>query len=244
MINFPSNRHAFVAGRSQEGKTTLVKSFINSLPRVVLHDRKMEHRNFAMRNGYKIVHQPDTLKMLLDKGIKRIIYQPKDPSMDDFNEVCRIIFYTGNITFVIDEAASYCSTSRVPYHCGELLRLGSGRGIGVISLSQRPRYIDNVMLSESSLIISFNLNLDTDRAKIAETCGKIVDPRLPEDPAEAIKIRSIANLMAYHFMAYDVSTKTVTWNRPIPVRTAEPIKVEEPKTEEPIKTDEDPISSS
>lgn len=237
MINLQSNQHAFFAGKTQQGKTTLVRSFVNNFPRVVVHDRKFEWKNFAMRNGYKVVHEPSTLQELLSKGAKRIIYQPRSPEMDDFDEICKIIFYTGNITLVIDEASSYCSTGRVPFYCGELLRLGSGRGIGVISLSQRPRYVDNVMISESTIIVSFRLMLDTDRLKISQIAGKTVDPPLPENPSESEKIRSIANLKQYHFMVFDSSTNAVSWHKPIPVRTAEPIKIEDPKVEETINND-------
>jgi len=219
MINLQSNQHAFVAGRTQEGKTTFIRSFINKYPRVVVHDRKHEWAPFAQRNHYYIVNTPDQLSNLLLKGAKRIVYQPTSPRIDDFDEVCHIIYDLGNITFVIDEASSYCAIGKVPYHCSELFRLGSGRGIGVISLTQRPRKVDNELLSESTIIVSFRLMLDTDRAKIAETCGKIVNPALPEDPEDAKHIRSIATMPKYHFMVFDSVTARVSWHPPIPVRT-------------------------
>lgn len=217
MINLQSNQHAFVAGRTQEGKTTFIRSFINKYPRVVVHDRKHEWAPFAQRNHYYVVNFPEQLATILRKGAKHIVYQPADPSLADFDEVCHIIYDLGNTTFVIDEASSYCAIGRVPFYCSELFRLGSGRGIGVISLTQRPRKVDNELLSESTIIVSFRLMLETDRVKIAETCGKIVNPPLPEDPVEAKKIRSIANMPKYHFMVFDSATTNISWHPPIPV---------------------------
>lgn len=220
MINLQSNQHAFFAGKSQSGKTTLVRLFINKYPRVVIHDRKHEWGAFAQRNHYYIATVPEQLYTLLHKGAKRIIYQAASPEIDDFDDVCKIIYDLGNITFVIDEAASYCPTGRVPFWCGELLRLGSGRGIGVISLTQRPRDVANVLLSESTIIVSFRLSLQTDRTKIAETCGKIVDPNLPEDQEARKKIKSLATLRKFHFMVFDSNTDEVMWCSPIPVKQA------------------------
>lgn len=218
MINIQSNQHMFVAGRTQEGKSSLVRTWINLYSRVIVHDRKKEWEPFAIANHYYIVNTPEQLAELIVKGAKRIIYQPADPSVEDFDEVCHILFDTGNIHFLIDEASSYCKTGMVPFWCSELLRLGSGRGIGVTSLTQRPRRIDNEMLSESSIIISFRLLLDTDRKKIAETCGKIVDPPLPADPVAASKIRSLATLEKFHFMVFDSLEGTVEWCSPIQMR--------------------------
>lgn len=218
MFGIHSNQHIFIAGKTQSGKSELLKSFINQFYRVVFHDRKHEHQAFAKQNHYYVINTPEQLQTLLHKGAKRIVYQPADPSVEDFDEVCHLIYDLGNTTFVIDECASYAPTGRVPFWCGELMRLGSGRGIGVISLTQRPRDVSNVLISESTLIISFRLALATDRTKMAETCGGSVNPKLPEDPTARSATKSLATLEKYHFMAFNGDTDEVQWCSPIPIR--------------------------
>lgn len=205
MVTFRTNEHCFVAGKTRSGKTVLIQSIVNKLSRCVIHDRKHEMLGFAQQYHYAICSTPDQLTTLLQKAKKRILYMPADPSVEDFNEVCRIIFYTGNISFVVDEAASYCPTSAVPYWAGELLRLGSGKGIGVISLVQRPRDVSNVLLSESSVVICFRLQLLTDRQKISATVGPEVTDAL-------------RTLPKYHFMLYSADDEHVYWCSPIRVK--------------------------
>lgn len=203
MVQLKSNEHAFFAGKTRSGKTVLVQSLCNQFPRIVIHDRKWEWGNFARRNHYMRVDTPETLLSVLKRGGKRVLYQPADPSTEDFDEVCKILFYTANITFVVDEAASYNAHNMTPFWMGELLRLGSGKGIGVISLVQRPRDVANVLLSESTIIVSFKLQLDTDRTKIAGTCG----PEVKEP---------LRTLPKYAFMLFDADNEQVYWCAPIP----------------------------
>jgi len=139
----------------------------------------------------------------LQKGSKRILYLPADPGVEDFDEVCRIVYYTGNIALFVDEAQSYASSSTIPFYFSEILRLGAQKGIGCIVLSQRPRAMTNFVISEAEIIISFRLQLATDRQKIVEVVGPEVNERLRVMPL-------------YHFMFYDGDD--VHFCAPIPLR--------------------------
>lgn len=147
------------------------------------------------------MHNQTQLESAWAKGNHKIIFQPWNPSIEIFDNLCRWIFETGNKVLIVDEAASICTKAIIPFYYSELIRLGSIRGIGVISVSQRPREIYNTIISEADYIISFKLQLETDREKIAKTVGP-----------EAFKLGEIEN---YYFMVYDGIIGEVQWHDPI-----------------------------
>lgn len=235
MVDIQTDRHMFVSGKTRSGKTVLVQSFLNTLPKVIIHDQKGEWDMFAVRNHYYIVHTPEELYNLLTKGASRIIYQPPpgDEDAEGFNDFCEVVFHQTNLTLVVDEAASYCPTGKVPKWASALLRLGNGLGMGVISLTQRPRDVANVLLSESVVIVSYRLALKTDRSKIIETVGTEiegislgewrnrigtnVDPKL--DPAGSVLVNTVLRtLPRFHFLIYSSDTEEIHVSAPVPYR--------------------------
>lgn len=204
MVEIKSNQHIFVSGRTRSGKSILIRSLLPSLPRVIYHDRKMEHQDLMTSYHFSLCNNPSEVITALQKGIKRILYQPHDPDISDFDELCKIIFNTGNCTLVVDEAAALYEIHKAPLWAKELIRLGAQRGIGVWNLTQRPRGCDGVIISESSYIISFRLNLGTDRQKIVEICGKEVDEPL-------------RTLPLYYFMFFDGIENKIHWCSPIKI---------------------------
>lgn len=197
---FHSNQVIFICGRRRSGKSYLaVNLFFRRLQRVILHDRKHEHNH--LKATY--CHTPDDILSAWNQHHDKIVYQPYDPSIEDFNEVCRYIFYHGNCTLIVDEAASYSQPMMIPHWYAELIRLGTIRGIGVISLSQRPRALHNTIISEADFIFAFQLQLETDRHKVAETVGP-----------EAEKLNMIPR---HHFLLYN-SYEGVSWHSPILTR--------------------------
>ena len=195
----------FLCGKTRSGKTEWLRAILNRFPRVVIHDRKNEWQEFARRNHYIVIHNTDQLVAALQKGYKRIVYMPQDPSKEDFDEVCHILFQIGNIYFCVDEAQSYSPHGVIGFWFGELMRLGAGRGIGVCSLVQRPRETNNTLISEATIIVSFRLQLLTDRQKMSSTVGKEVEETLRTMPP-------------FHYMLYEAEPDTITWCQPIPYR--------------------------
>jgi DNA helicase HerA-like ATPase len=183
------NQRVAIFGKTRSGKSYFAKSLLLSYPRICVHDRKHEHFDLIQRYHFSPVKTPEELILAIQKNKKRIIYQPADPSTEDFDEVCRIIFATGNICLVVDEAASYVSATKIPFWFGEILRLGALRGIGVISISQRPRAIHNTIISESEYIFAFRLHLKTDRDKLREVIGE--------------EVETLRQMPYYHFMVWD-----------------------------------------
>ena len=189
VINIPANARVFCCGMTGSGKTYFAKTLLHAYNRIVFHDRKWENHDLIKTLHFTLAHTPEELIWLLQRNKKRILYQPNADGEDDFNNVCEIIYKTGNIAIVVDEVGSYTTGNRIPHWFSEVLRLGRGRGIGAISISQRPKEIPNTIISESEFKIMFRLQLKDDRRKLIGVVG---------DGAEYLRI-----IPPYHFLYWD-----------------------------------------
>lgn len=195
-----SDSVGFIAGRRRWGKSYYVKTQIwPYLKRVIFHDRKWEHADLATPENVGLAHTLQGVTALWKQGIHKIVYQPTNGSVEDFDAVCGWVFDHGNIFLIVDEAPAYVTASTIPQNYADIIRMGSTRGVGVVSLTQRPRDAHNTLISEADFIISFRLQLETDCQKIAQVVGP-----------EAMKLNSIPK---YHYMAFNGDT--VTWCRPV-----------------------------
>lgn len=153
------------------GKTYFAKTLLPNYSRIVFHDRKWENYSLTKTLHFTGANTPEELIWLIQHNKKRILYQPNADGEEDFNTVCEIIYKTGNIAILVDEVGSYTTGNRIPHWFSECLRLGRGRGIGVISISQRPKEIPNTIISESEFKIMFRLQLQDDRRKLIGVVG-------------------------------------------------------------------------
>ena len=169
MISIKSNDRALIIGKTGSGKSYWIKKMLPSFNRFIFYDPK---------------HQHNDVKALLVKDIKalrsafykypKIIYRPFVPNDDEFNEICRICYFRGNMTLILDEVSYHVSSNRIQHFHKILMTTGRTRGIGVWNCTQRPReVVHNVLISETDHVICFRLNLLTDRKKLAESFSEI-----------------------------------------------------------------------
>ncbi len=114
-MQIQTNQRVAIFGKTRSGKSYFAVSLLLSYPRLCFHDRKHEHIDLIRKYHFSPVKDPNELILAIQKNKKRILYQPADPSVEDFNEVCRIIYGTGNICLVVDEASSYVTASQIPF---------------------------------------------------------------------------------------------------------------------------------
>lgn len=194
-----TSQRVFITGKTRSGKSVFAESLLNLYPRLVFHDRKFEH-GYLARQGYTILNNPKELVKALKSGRKRILYQPTDPSTEDFDIVCDLVYTIGNCCLVVDEAQSLCSSNKIPFCYSEILRLGATRNVGCISITQRPKGIYNTIISEAEFIIVFRLNIEDDRKKVIGTIGKKVTTANGKTISSEDAIRE---MKLYHFLLYD-----------------------------------------
>lgn len=180
-MQIKSNDRIFVAGKTGVGKTVFVKRILYpQYPHRVFWDTKLEASDLLISSA--LARTPDELKTLIKHGKVSILYQPRNTSSDDFNNVCRIIYEQGNFTLIVDEVTAISSPSWIePWHKDILMR-GRSKGVGIINITQRPRACHNTILSEAEHAFIFRLKLDTDIEKMKNIFSKEWRDMLPTLP--------------------------------------------------------------
>ena len=162
-----SNDRVAIFGKTGSGKSTLAKRVLwPSYTRRIYHDIKCENNDLLV--NATLCRKPDELKRAIKSGKVSLLYQPDSLESDDFNQVCRIVYETGNFALFVDEVAAVCDTSWIEPWQKALLMRGRSRGIGQVNLSQRPRSCHNIVISEAEHMFVFKLNLQTDIKKIGQ----------------------------------------------------------------------------
>lgn len=153
------NHRIFITGKTQSGKTTLCKKIIAGIKNVIVYDIKRQYSSL----GTAVNNIPSLSNAL--KTTTKIIYQPFDLSPEHLDEVSKYIFYNlKNLTFVVEEAHKFATKHKIPQFFNSLVTMCEGEPyhIGIIAITQRPANIHNDIISSSSMIICFRLNLESD----------------------------------------------------------------------------------
>jgi len=206
MLSIPSNSRVFVAGKTGSGKTVFVKKALFPMfQRKVFWDIKIENSDLIKTCDCILCTTPIKLVQLLNANYRSILYQPDDTSERDFDEVCKVIFYFGNMTLFIDEVSSgeICTPSIIQKWHKEIMIRGRSRGVGIVNVTQRPRSIHNTLISESEYFIIFRLQLDTDVGKLRTI--------MPGDYCDMI------HTLPYYHSIYTDNSGEIKMLKPIPL---------------------------
>lgn len=145
-------------GRRGCGKSFLAKRLQQVWPRRIIIDPTSEYTD---RNGKPIfpgavvVHEfRDFCQKIieLEKLQKfELIYQFDQENQNfeaEFEELCRIIYYLGNVQLVLEEVQLYASTHQLPHWLKQLMLTGRHQGISLLFTSQRPGEINKTIFSQ------------------------------------------------------------------------------------------------
>lgn len=170
----PSHRAAIV-GRTGSGKSTLARVLAGAYRSLVVIDPK----HGVELPGTVTVHTPAEFRRLWPQKARRVIVRPDPVEVwDHADEVIRRVMAYGRTALLVDEAVDLAPSSRIVPAYKRALVQGRSLSLPVISCSQRPRDLYNTVLSESEHLFVFDLQLDTDRRKMAGVMGDGVTARL------------------------------------------------------------------
>ena len=194
-MEWRSNQVLSVFGKKRSGKSMFVKTQIFPLlDSCILYDLKFEHQDLAQEKDVFIAHNLEgVIELIETRGTKKVVFQPYDRSVEEFNKLAEFIFYRGNLTLWVDELKSIATPLTCPYYLEECIRLGQIRGIGVILVSQRPAMIPSLAISEADIIVSFRLQLMSDAEKVAAVMGEA-------------QMMELVHIPDYYFLVYDFKT--------------------------------------
>ncbi len=140
-----------VAGASQSGKSSQVKTDISTHERVAVWDVRGEYPNakYAL-NMRKVTTRRELIDALSDDQPCRVAYMPtfSQSIADEFDFFCRAAYAWIKYwpaTIVCDELADVTNPGKAPPAWGELLRKGKYYGAFIYGISQSPQESDKTI---------------------------------------------------------------------------------------------------
>jgi len=119
-----------ISGKRGYGKTTVAKTIISKLKRVVIYDIMHEYSNS---------------------------YIPQSGSIDEFNSFLKRYWETGNVFILVDEADQVMPEGRpLCEYANKIINLGRHRNIGMGMVTRRLARLSKTAFSQSQEIILFH----------------------------------------------------------------------------------------
>ncbi len=164
-----TTEHVFICGRTGSGKTFLAKNYLAGYDNVIALDTKGT-LIWEQAGEVPIFEHLDDL-MNFKEG--KAIYRPSFDELDNdhYERFFKWIYYRMNTIVWIDELMSISNTSYIPQYLKAILTRGRERNTSAWCLTQRPKTVPLVTMSEATHFFVFSLNLETDRQRVNEFIG-------------------------------------------------------------------------
>lgn len=166
-MSFVSTEKFLIMGRSGCGKSYLAKRIQTIYPRRVIIDTVCEYTDRSgapIYSGAIVVHDfNDFLEELIKlETIKKfeLIFQfdvENKLSVEEFDEICRVCYYFGNIQLVVEEVQIHATPHQLPHWLRNLLLSGRHQNVSIMFTSQRPGEINKTIVSQCSQIFCGSL---------------------------------------------------------------------------------------
>ena len=202
VLNVNLNRHVFISGQTQSGKSVAAKFIFASLPeetKAIFYDYKHDPNHARFITHFPIFTDLKEIEKHFESGKgffggkkdMRVIYRPKrietdvikthsleNPNWKKINELANYAFRTGNVILFIDEIAPFTSPQNLPPALYDCYIMGASMGVTIVSITQRPNVVHNTMISEAYTRILFRQELEADRTKLKGVVGAEVADQL------------------------------------------------------------------
>lgn len=148
-----------VLGRRGSGKTTLVKSWLPGLRRLLVVDPNHEYKGGTVctRVGalYEAAREADTFQLVYRPPVGI----PDDDELARVDLVAAVALDVGRCLLVIDEADRYVKHGRdtLP-HVAQAINQGRHRGVGMVTVARRPSRLPKDVIENASALYLFHLH--------------------------------------------------------------------------------------
>lgn len=176
-----SNDRLFFVGKTGAGKTAAVKKLVwQPLDRVIFADIKgREYRDL----NQPVLRSLDDVEVALhaddpDDRLDKFVFRPERIDVDEWDELCRLVYQKGNHHLIGDELKSVYHGRGLSEHHNLLLTNGRDKGVGFTGTTQRPMRVPREAVSEAEHIFIFKLKDPDDQDRVA----KVTAGELPTEP--------------------------------------------------------------
>jgi hypothetical protein len=199
----------FAVGKTGVGKSTAVRVLVwDRLDNVAWYDmtgqeaEKLDAPTFTSMEDVEAALFPEDPS----DAVKRFVYSPEVPTLDDWDRFCHLCYEARNIHIVADELAAVYRdsgrTSPTKWH-HRVLSNGRKMGVGHSGATQRPAHVPLACISECEHILVFRLKLKTDRDRMKDIIGEAASQAM--------------DLPKYEYLYDHDDMMKPDWNEPLPV---------------------------
>lgn len=174
-----------ILGKRGSGKSHLAKTLLQQSKRFLVFDTLCEYKDGVIFENIKDLS--DFWAEHIEKDF-RLIYQPLNP-VQEFDNICKLVWASGNMSFVVEELDTFCSSQNISDSFASIIQRGRHRDITLIGISQRPYGISRLITSQAKEIYTFIHTEPRDIEYLSMYMGKDVE-----------KLR---DLEQYHYLKWD-----------------------------------------
>ena len=182
------NQDITILGAKGSGKSYLATHFLQNFHGMTCFVWDMNHQFSDSRS--MVFHNLDDMieavKEAKNHPIKCIL-QDFNKDESQFRKFCRFVFNYGNCICFLDELHSYVGKNKMMKEFNDLILSGRPRGISMICISSRPASIPNNVLSNTSHVFAFRLNLESDTEFLESYVGTEVWQLMNQDKRKKMK---------------------------------------------------------
>ena len=165
-----------IIGKRGSGKSYLAKQMIRDHRRLLVYDIMSEYTEGVVFGSEK--HSEFcTFWLMVHKRDFRLIYRPVQPK-PEIEEIAKAVFALGDMTFVVEEIDSICTSYDLPEPFSWLIARGRHRNITLIGVTPAPFGIHRDLTRQAKDIYVFSTNEPRDRIYLRGLLGQEIDSLL------------------------------------------------------------------
>lgn len=149
------NNITIIVGRKGCGKSTLAKSLIRPVRRLVILDPQSEYNIGVKVNNF---HQfTDAVQRYRFAEDVKITYFPQDrkDAKFMFSLICDVVYEMKDVTFVVEELGYFMSATSFPPSFARLVMGSRHQRVNILGITQRATKIPRDLRSQADVIFTF-----------------------------------------------------------------------------------------
>lgn len=169
-------------GRRGVGKTTLAREIARHQARLVVWDYIGEYGPLAFRSEGNPAALEEYLRWARGRRFAAGRYVPREGTVEEFEEFCRVVYGFRDFVVVVEEAAAVVQASYLPPAFGRIVRQGRHRGIGLLWTSQRLNEVSRTLTGLTDVWAGFSVAEPADLQALGARAGRDYAERISKQP--------------------------------------------------------------